>query len=543
MDQQPLAEENLPVAMPLAMEGDLDAEDADNFVNAMLLNRRVQPQQGTSFLYGMIRDQDTACGSILGWGDRDRTCRRIVDRINEQPDDVYYHENHGRTPLHEACLRCSCLHVIEAIMKVDPTRAMAVDNAGNTPLHLLLCVGVSTHALDRGEMGEILDLFLTENSLAASICNRDGNTPLHMACMAPEMMLHLESFQKILQANNASAVRVNNLSQTPLSLHCQRRPASPEVAKLLIEANPDAIHIVDGAKGWSPLHYAAHFANYDLIQMLLQHNPQAAGLRTRTHLETPLHLLCKKNINERHVAALKCLLEAEPQAAMAKTSTKSLTPLASVCRNANVSVNVVLSIVAASSEATSVPDSNNYLPIHHACEVGTTTDVIELLLRVHPEGALATTKKKDSALSLACACASNNSTAVVALLIRANRKALTEKNHYGFAPLHCVCAAVQPRMGIVQEILRESPSSIAMKSHGGESAMHIASGNQGTSVGIIELLTSQYESYTDGSGQAPEDKIPQLTNKVGNTPCTYTIPCLDCRKCQRTHASLIISRC
>lgn len=508
MDQQPLDDE-----LPVALEVGPDGED-DNIVDAHLLQHRHVQLQGTSFVYGMVQDA-FVCSSVLG--SQSRSCRRIVERINAHNDDVYYQDPRtGRTPLHEACLRCSCLHVISAILDVNSARATHIDNAGNTPLHLL-CVGVSTHAMDPAQMGQIVDKLLAENSSGAAMCNREGNSALHMACMAPETMFHADSFVKLLKANRASATRVNSLNQTPLSLHCQRRQASKEVAKLLLEAFPDAIQILDGAKGWSPLHYAAENANNELIRLLLQCNLAAASLRTTSNLETPLHLLCKKNVNERHVPAVQCLLQADPRSAMARDAVKSLTPLHLVCRNPRVPLNVVASIVEACPQAVSIPDNNNYLPMHHASEVGTSTEVIEHLLKVHPNGALATTKKKDSALSLACAC--NKSAATVALLIQANPGALTEKNHYGFVPLHSVCGAVQPKIGIVEEILRACPSCVALPSHGGESAVHIASGNPGTCVGVIELLTVQYEKNSGvGKAAVTQAKNPQMTNKVGNTP-------------------------
>ena len=147
---------------------------------------------------------------------------------------------------------------------------------------------------------------------------------------------------------------------------------------------------------------------------------------------------------------------------------------------------------------------------------------ISSLLEAYPESARAVTKKLDSALSLACAC--NKSTETVNLLIQVHPEALKERNHYGFVPLHCVCGAVQPRVGIVKAILDVSPESVTMKSHGGETPMHIASGNPGTFVGVIELLTAQYEKNLDDETarnafrQSISEHHLQMTNKVGNTP-------------------------
>ncbi|CAB9497995.1 ankyrin 3, node of Ranvier (ankyrin G) [Seminavis robusta] len=503
---RPDDDEDLPVAMPLEDNGNDD--EGGGIVAARLLHHRVV-QQGTSYLHGLVQDPETTC--LVGRG-----CQPILDRINEYPDDVHYTEPRtGRSVLHEACLRCSCLHVISAILAVNTGRAMAIDNSGNTPLHLLL-VGINTHAMDTHALGATIDALLAENaSVLASVCNRSGDTALHIAAKAPETMIPLECFRRILEANRTSATRVNNLNQTPLSLHCQRRQGSKEVAQMLLSAAPDAIRIVD-TNGWSPLHYAAENANFELIKLLLGYEQTAASARTTSLLETPLHLLCRKNVGERHLPAIQSLLEADPRAVCARDAKKSQTPLHFICKNTRVPAKLVACIVDCFPGAASIPDNNNYLPIHHAAEVGAPTDVISCLLAAHPTGAMAKTRKNDSALSLACAC--NKSTETVALLIQANPVALTEKNHYGFVPLHCVCGAVQPRMGIVEEILKVCPKSVATKSNGGESPMHTACGNPSTCVGVIEILTTQYEINTDGSAELALIRNRQMTNKIGNTP-------------------------
>jgi ankyrin repeat protein len=393
---------------------------------------------------------------------------------------------------------------------------MALDNAGNTPLHLLL-VGLATHALDASC---IIDELLAPNpTFIASICNREGSTALHMACMAPETMVHRKSLQKILDANPSCAAKVNNVNQTPLNLHCRRQNATREVARMLLEAHPDAIHILDGERGWAPLHYACEQNNHDLIRLLLEFDRESASLRTNPGLETPLHRLCQKNVGERHIPSIQALMQVEPRMSIMRDAVKNYTPLHLLCKIAGIPCTVVRSLVDCMPEAASIPDNNHYLPIHHACEVGAYPDVIACLLKAHPASATALSKKNDSALSLACAC--NKSTQTVALLIKANPMALKEKNDYGFVPLHNCCGAVNPMLRIVQEILAVCPESVAMRSHGGETPLHVACGNPGCFVGVIELLTTQYEKNSDMSAEDALKESPQMTNKVGSTPRKY----------------------
>jgi ankyrin repeat protein len=167
-------------------------------------------------------------------------------------------------------------------------------------------------------------------------------------------------------------------------------------------------------------------------------------------------------------------------------------------------------------EAASIPDCEHYLPLHHACEIGCDSQIIASLLDNYPSAAHAMTRKQDSALSLACTC--NKSVESVRLLIQTNADALVKKNDYGFAPLHCVCRAYQPRMGIVQALLDACPACIALKTHGGETPVHLACSNSGAFVGVLQLLaTAQNKRTGDTNDLVLADK--PMTNKVGNTPC------------------------
>ena len=123
------------------------------------------------------------------------------------------------------------------------------------------------------------------------------------------------------------------------------------------------------------------------------------------------------------------------------------------------------------------------------------------------------TRKQDSALSLACTC--NKSVETVQILIRTNPDALVKKNDYGFAPLHCVCRAYQPRMGIVQALLDACPSCVSLKTHGGETPVHLACSNSGAFVGVLQLLTMAQNNVNQGVLMGDHA---MLTRLVGEAP-------------------------
>jgi hypothetical protein len=189
-------------------------------------------------------------------------------------------------------------------------------------------------------------------------------------------------------------------------------------------------------------------------------------------------------------------------------------------------------------------------------------EIAQALLKSYPSAAQAMTRKQDSALSLACT--SNKSVGIVKLLIEANPQALIKKNDYGFAPIHCVCRAYQPRMGIVQALLDACPSCVHLKTNAGETPVHLASNNNGAFVGVLQLLTmAQNHAGPTNAGTSNSNPLVDAmmnddeavagmyalvepgaeyrvrramntsnpnsihgrsnttTNKVGNTPCEY----------------------
>lgn len=491
----------------------------------------------SSYLFDMIREDHTCTSVLAGWSRRSGGCNRVVSHCAEHPEEAFFVSLHGRTALHEACLRGACGHVIKALLEANSIGAMDRDHQGNTPLHLLF-VEFSTRSIVNPQEIDVIvgDLLNVNPSFMAAATSLDGSTALHMACAAPETMVDPNSVLQLLAANSSCASKLNNRNQTALRLHCQRRNASAEVARILLDANPDALFVLDAEEGWAPLHYAAANSNLQLVRFLIEANPEAARVRTAKGL-APLHLLCQHNPTAAQLPAVDILLRFDPDSVVQRDSPNHFTPLHLVCRGSTVSLEIVRRLLETNHQAASIPDSEHYLPLHHACEMGCDAQVVAALLQSYPSAAHAMTRKQDSALSLACTC--NKSVETVRLLIEVNPGALTKKNDYGFAPLHCICRAYQPRMGIIQALLEACPSCVTLKTHGGETPVHLACSNSGAFVGVLQLLTTAQNQKTGGilnmnnkhvgnsdnmhgngsNSQEITFSDRPMTNKVGNTPC------------------------
>ena len=485
-------------------------------------------------LFDMVQEGRTCSSVLSGWGRSEQhSCYSIVQHCEAHPDGTLYVSRLGRMPLHEACLRGACRHVVKALLEATNNRgAKERDQQGNTPLHLLF-VDYSSSDLNNAnlvwspeDLAQVVGDLLAVNPLTIASCtNADGDTPLHSACMAPETMVDPSSIVQLLQASPRAATKMNRKNQTPLRLHCQRRNASPEVASLLLEetihSSSHALIGLDNERGWAPIHAAAANANFTLLRYLVESFPESVKVQT-TQRQTALHLLCQhhthlsssrnnnttnnnnssnsynnqsnSNNNSSSIpnveAAVEFLLKADPEAIMHQDSTNGYTPLHLVCKtegSRQVPLPVVKLLLGCNPRSAGIPDFRQYLPLHHACEMGCTDlELTRALVEAYPESTKALTRKGDSALSLACT--SNKSAATVQLLIHANRDVLTQTNDYGFCPLHCVCRTHQPRMGIVKALVEACPESVLLQTHSGETPFHLASSNTGAFVGVLQVL-------------------------------------------------------
>ena len=502
------------VDLNVALGEDLDIDDRIERILLFGIPQGPPMVIPSPLLFKMIQEGCT-CTSLLSGRLSDRVgCRRIVQICVEQPQLAAYSSSpFSRTPLHEACLRNSCSHVIQALIQANPAGALQEDDAGNIPLHLLF-VDNNFGFVQPDEMVVICkDLLQVNPAQMVTTVNQNGDTPLHFACLATENRSHGNIFLKILSANPACAAILNRHLQTPLLLYCKQRHAQIEVATRILLAHPFANHQADST-GKTPLHNACKNLHTDLICFLLQHAPGNARRPTHENM-TPAHLLCQGQPRDTHLPALEALLQAAPDALRVTDSDHGRTPLHIACRVQRASLAVIQRLVYANPEAVAMVDGEHYTALHHACENGADAEIIALLLSACPMAASIVTRKQDFAIHIACG--ANLSTKTVTLLIGTNKKALTMTNDYGFTPLHCVCRAYQPRMGIVQAILEVCPSCVVFKTHGGETPIHLAC-SSAAFVGVLQLLTLAHKTVTGDATDSCDERQNSTTNKVGNTP-------------------------
>lgn len=523
---EPDGGDNPPVAVMVPFNFDEDDADDDNLAMFANLDPRHTVQLGRAvatispLLYDMVMVEYSCTFLLSGWARPGDQCSRRVEHCEAHPDEAFYRSNlTGRTPLHEACLRNPCIHVIQALLAANQISAVERDNNGNTPLHLLF-IPHSHMSLISDKMADSVEALLEMNpSLLATATNREGNTALHIACSSLEPTTYPAVFAKLLAANSTCASTVNSLAETPLHVYCKQPPTrtSTDMTQILFNANPNAAVSVD-VSGRTPLHHAAAKLNTELICFLAYRAPHSVAIPSGPHSITALHTFCQLNPRDQHLPALQALLEAAPEVVTIADNNSS-SPLHLICKNKRPSLETIRLLLEANRGVASMTDIEGYTALHYACENKADADVIECLLFAYREAACVVSRKQDTALHIACS--ANASSETVRRLITANPDALSKTNDYGFTPLHCVCRAYLPQVEIVQAIIEECPHSIAMQTHGGETPMHLAC-SSGAYIGVLKLLTdsrSTSDCPLDSALITKKSRLTKsMTNNIGNTP-------------------------
>ena len=226
--------------------------------------------------------------------------------------DVNTVNTHGQTPLHTAAGgKNDCPKLCEVLLKHD-AKIDAVDKDGNQPLHVA-CMRA---------FAEIVKVMVSHEADTNAV-NKRGQTPLHTATGGeedcPELCkillkhdaktdeededgsqpLHLvcEAGQtmtvKALLGCNANVSAKNNYDQTCLHKAASSQRDCPDLCLLLIEKGAE-VNAVDGG-GDTPLQVALQKGNIKTSEVLLANSADCKALNRCG--ETVLHSLCKGGIN------------------------------------------------------------------------------------------------------------------------------------------------------------------------------------------------------------------------------------------------------
>ena len=135
-----------------------------------------------------------------------------------------------------------------------------------------------------GDHEKILQLYEKEGSRLSTIQDKDGNTPLHLACCSKKGGVKSEIIRYLIQ----KGVNINAFNQyesTPLTIAVSN--GNYEAAELLLNAK--GIRVNQGyQQNYTPLHLAVVSGSIPLIELLLSHPETNPNFGTSDGA-TPLH--------------------------------------------------------------------------------------------------------------------------------------------------------------------------------------------------------------------------------------------------------------
>ena len=143
----------------------------------------------------------------------------VISRARSHPDEVTWRDNEGGTALHHSCRSYYSVDVVREMLNSSRSAASIQDKSGKTPLHIACWSGSS----------EIIGLLLKANKEVASIPDNRGRTPLHHACSSVSLPCAY-TIESLIQADPNVSMTPDNAGQTPLSLLCERHYSRLESA-------------------------------------------------------------------------------------------------------------------------------------------------------------------------------------------------------------------------------------------------------------------------------------------------------------------------
>jgi len=229
--------------------------------------------------------------------------------IDQNPGALLVPCNHmqfrGMLPLHVACsFAVSSVEIVSTLLTHCPEAAREPNRDGLLPLHLALNYCMSE---------DVIRCLLDYYPEAVRVADNDGCLPLHCCDYWDDD--ETTAIVEFLIENYPEAVQsTDNEGMLPMHYACQRGMSVNIIRLLMDRYQGEATHVsglrVADNGGKIPLHYAVKGATIEMVQLLVERDPE--GVRVRDNAgRLALHEACN-NVNPSSHEMIHLLLELDP---------------------------------------------------------------------------------------------------------------------------------------------------------------------------------------------------------------------------------------
>mmetsp|Transcript_2155 Transcript_2155/g.4150 ORF Transcript_2155/g.4150 Transcript_2155/m.4150 type:complete len:976 (+) Transcript_2155:270-3197(+) len=350
-------------------------------------------------------------------------------------------------------------NVIKILLSLNPGAAKHIDCYGCLPLHLISQNDRKIHWTQDG----LRDIYISYPD-ATSCKDSLGRTPLHCAASAAGHYLRPppSPTQAARPRSPIDAAEEPN-PQAHLELDTARDVGS--VIQNLVLVNRNAASVADKT-GRLPLHYIAEYAEEwtsDAECILAAH---VAATRSRAGPlasgRLPLHMAASST--DARPSLIMNLVHANPRAASLVDGTGRL-PLHLACESGRTTWDRgIESIYSAFTRAISMPeDSSRKWTVLHTAAASSSAgcELIETILKLHPNSASMADGQGKYPLHLACAANRSWEDGGVRILFEADPSAALVEDHLGLLPFH-LTAMKSSEEAIHRDITTDTDNSIEL---------------------------------------------------------------------------------
>lgn len=244
-------------------------------------------------------------------------------------------------------------------------------------------------AVKRKNWNEVID-WLVKHSL--SVHSMTSNNPLDLAI---QWNCPLDVIKTVISLEPTKAFDVTNAKKQSALHLALKYEREFEIIQYFCDESPEALSESD-LDGNIPLHCAlSQKTHFDILQYLLEKAPDTVRNRTKIG-GYPLHVALEHQQPEQ---VILFLIDAYPPAM--QYSALGYYPIHIACKQA-YSIRVVEKILTGCSDAAMLCGPDSYLPLHYAAMTNKSSlEVIQTLLKLHPNAVLHRSKKGNMPLHLA----------------------------------------------------------------------------------------------------------------------------------------------